>query len=185
MSFQNNYNFNEIVDKTVHFSGDDYNKIKTVVKDYIAYLSRNNNKVFLLDSFWSKDYYDRFKKSRFLNEIERKYHIKISVEEFLSKDNIIKYMDEKKVNIAKVKSIEGYMSAAELFPVIVSKVNETIKENKAYVLINDFVLDEVSKETFDKLIQEIDTSLVKFIVISKEKDVGFVSNIIDSEISVG
>jgi len=184
MSFQNRYNFDEIVDKTVYFSGNDYDKIKIVVKDYIGYLSKNNNKIFLLDSFWSKDYYDRFKRSRFLKEIERKYHIKISVEEFLNKDNIIEYMNSKNVNIAKVKSIEGYMSAAELFPVIVSKVNETIKDSKAYILINDFVLDEVKEETFIKLIENIDTNHVKFIVINKDNDVGFVSNIIDSEISV-
>ena len=94
-------------------------------------------------------------------------------------------MNLENVNIAKVKSIEGYMSAAELFPVIVSKVNETIKDSKAYILINDFVLDEVKEETFNKLIKNIDTNHVKFIVINKDNDVGFVSNIIDSEISVG
>ena len=184
MSFRNNINFDEIVDKTIYFNGNDYEKVKKAVKDYIAYLSKNNDKIVLLDSFWSKDYYERFKRSRFLKEIERKYHIKMSVEEFLNKENIIEYMDNKNVNIVKVKSVEGFMSAAELFPVIVSKVNENIKDNKAYILINDFVLDQVSEETLIKLIENINTDLLKFIVISKNNEVGFVSNIIDREISI-
>lgn len=179
MSFQNKYDFNELTNKTVYFNGNDYNKVKKIVKNFITHLSKNNIKVFLLDSYWSKDYYNRFKHSRYLNEIERRYHLKISVEEFLNKDNIINYMNKKNTNIIKVKSIEGFMSAAELFPVIVSKIQENIINEKVYILINDFVLEHINEETLDKLIDSINTDTIKFIIISKRGNINKISKIIE------
>lgn len=175
--------FSEIKEFNTYFKGNDYGKIKSSVKNYISYLS-NDNKVFLLDSFWTKDYYERFKRSRYISEIERRYHVKLSVEEFLNKDNIIKYMNDKNLNIIKVKSIEGYMSAAELFPVIVSKINETVMKDKVYIFINDFVLEYLNEETFNNLIKNINRDLIKFIVISKNDDVKLLSEVIDKEIVV-
>ncbi|WP_425447988.1 hypothetical protein [Dethiothermospora halolimnae] len=159
----------DIYNKNILFTGKNNKKIEAYIKKYIKGLSKDGNYIFLLDSFWSKERYHRFKGSRYLKEIERRYHIKLSVDDFMQKENIFDYMDNKEINILKVKSIIGYMSAAELFPVIISKINNDIKGNNAYILINDFVLEELDDDAFLDLYTSINNQNINFFVYNKNK----------------
>lgn len=160
------------LDKNVLFTGDDARRVKNKVKDFITLLSSKGYKVFLLDAFWSEERYRRFVYSRYRDEIERRYHIKLSVNDFLQQDNVFEYMKDRNINILKVKSITGYMSAAELFPVIISKINQDITQGeKAYVLINDFVLQHLSGWEFNNIYEQIDGRQIKFIFLSIDQPV--------------
>lgn len=161
----------EIYDENLQFTGERFKKIKYFVKEYISELTKQDSKVFLLDSFWSRQRYLRFKDSRYRKEIERRYHMKLSVDDFLNKDDIFEYMNHKEVNIMKVKSIEGYMSAAELFTVIVSKINEDLSgDERAYILINDFILEHLDEGEFLDLYMRIDKERIKFFVLNNKED---------------
>ncbi|MBS4539099.1 hypothetical protein GOQ27_11540 [Clostridium sp. D2Q-11] len=157
---------NELYNKSVLFLNNDYNKAKIEAKNYIIKLSKNNQKVILLDSFWSKEKYNRFKNSKYKENIEGRYHIKLSVEDFLSRDNLIEYMNEKNINIIKIKSILGYMSAAELFPVIISRLNSVIKDETIHVLINDYVLENLEWSEVVNALNSVNKNNIKFIVIT-------------------
>lgn len=158
----------EILNKNILFQGSDINKLKYYIKEYISYLSQNSSKIFLLDSFWSQKKYSRYKSSRYIKEIERRYHIKLSVDDFMEKQNIFEYMNDKEINIMKVKSVMGYMSAAELFPVIISKVNDDLLENSVYIFINDFILKSLSEGEFLDLYMKINKDKIKFFVMNCE-----------------
>lgn len=174
-----------IYDKNLLFIGDDNGKVKRYVKEYISLLNQRNNKVFLLDSFWSSRKYKRYRSSRYLKEIERRYHIKLSADDFLAKDNVFNYMNERNIKIMKVKSITGFMSAAELFPVILSKINQDIGENKAYILINDFVLEHLNEGEFLDIYMGINKERIKFFVFhNREKLPEGLSAIIDEVVRV-
>lgn len=176
-------NYKSILNKNVYFYGN-YKKVKQSVKKYIEFLSKGNGKVILLDSYWTMEYYKRFKRSRYLKEIERRYHIKVSVEKFLQKHNIIDYMNHKNINILKVKSIEGFTSAAELFPFILNKINKSLKDETVYILLNDFVLDYLSDEEFRSLNKTINNNLIKYIVISKKRPKDYILDKVEHEILI-
>lgn len=160
----------EIYNVNLQVTGQNSKKIKYYVMEYIKKLSESNIKVFLLDSFWSREKYKRFKDSRYRREIERRYHIKLSVDDFLNKDNIFEYMNDVYTNIIKVKSLMGYMSAAELFTVIVSKINQDLaNEDKVYIFINDFILEHLDEGEFLDLYMQIDKEKIKFIVFNNEQ----------------
>ena len=159
----------EILSQNILFQGSDDNKLKHYIRQYTSYLSQNNSKIFFLDSFWSQKKYLRYKGSRYKKEIERRYHIKLSVDDFMKKLNIFDYMDDKEMNIMKVKSVIGYMSAAELFPVIMSKINNDLKEDNAYIFINDFVLESLRQGEFLDLYMKINKDKVKFFIKNNEK----------------
>lgn len=161
----------DIYNKNVLLLNRDYNKSKIDVKNHIIELSKRNQKVVLLDSFWSKEKYNRFKSSEYKENIERKYHIKISVEDFLFRDNLIEYMNEKNINIVKVKSIIGYMSASELFPVIMSKLNEIIQDEIIHVLLNDHILDNLKWNEVVNTINSVNKNTIKFIVITNRNNI--------------
>lgn len=158
----------EILNENISFQGSDAKKLKYYVREYITYLSQNNSKIFLLDSLWSQKKYLRYKGSRFRKEIERRYHIKLSVDDFMKKENIFEYMNDKEINIMKVKSVVGFMSAAELFPVIISKINDDLLEDNAYIFINDFVLESLSQGEFLDLYTRINKDKIKFFVMNNE-----------------
>ncbi|MTI68465.1 MAG: hypothetical protein FH753_17940 [Firmicutes bacterium] len=160
-----------IKDKDILLLGNDYKKVKRKVKEYITEFSKMNHKIILLDSFWSEKKYDRFINSRFRKEIERRYHIKLSVQDFLDKENVFEYMNDKEINIIKIKSINGYMSAAELFPVILSKINEDVSEDIVHLYLNDFVLKNLTEGEFLSLENEIKHDYVKLIVANKNQEI--------------
>lgn len=158
----------EIVNKNILFQGSDANRIKYCIREYISHLSQNNSKIFLLDSFWSQKKYLRYQGLRYRKEIERRYHIKLSVDDFMNKRNIFNYMNDKEINIMKIKSVAGYMSAAELFPVIISKINDDLMDQKAYIFINDFILECLSQGEFLDLYMKINNDKMKFFVMNSQ-----------------
>ncbi|MBS4536752.1 hypothetical protein GOQ29_14100 [Clostridium sp. D2Q-14] len=161
----------DIYNKNVLLLNNDYNKSKISVKNYIIESSKRNQKVILLDSFWSKEKYSRFKSSTYKENIERRYHMKISVEDFLYDDNIIEYMNAKNINIVKIKSIVGYMSAAELFPVIMSKLDEIIEDECVHVLLNDHVLDSLKWNEIVKVINSVNQNNIRLIVLTDRDNI--------------
>ena len=177
---------NETIKKSnLLFIGENDNLIKREIKKYIEELAKSGHKIFLLDAFWSKERYVRFKGSRYKREIERRYHVKISVEDFLQGDNIFDYMDSKETNILKVKSILGYMSAAELFPVILSKINEDLRDEKVHIFINDFILNTISEEEFMSLYMGINKDKIKFFAYCESNDIpNSLNSIIEHNIEV-
>lgn len=155
-------------DKNVLFLNNDFNKAKIDVKKYIIDLSKQGKKVVLLDSFWSKEKYSRFISSPYKENIEKRYHIKLSVEDFLEKNDLIEYMNNKNISIIKVKSIIGFMSAAELFPVIISKLNTIRSEETIHVLLNDHILDNLEWQEVINAVDSVDKDKIKFIVLSSK-----------------
>lgn len=160
-----------LMDKNVLIIGDNFNSVKRCIKDYITELSNKNHKIFLLDSFWTKETYKRFLQSRYRKEIERRYHIKLSVDDLLKTENVFEYMNNKEINIMKVKSIVGFMSAAELFPVVLSKINEDLRDEKVHIFLNDFVLEHLDGKEFADLYKDINHEQIKFIIINKRIDI--------------
>ena len=158
-------------DKNILFTNRDYKEAKRQVKEHLINLSKNNEKIILLDSFWSKYKYNRFMNSKYKKQIERKYHIKMSVQDFLKEENILYFMNERKLNIIKVKSILGYMSAAELFPVLISKINDDFKEEQVHILINDFILDSLTKEEMKTILNEINFHNIRLVIMTNKPDI--------------
>ncbi|MGO1367816.1 MAG: hypothetical protein ACTHVE_02265 [Senegalia sp. (in: firmicutes)] len=157
-------------DNNVVFFNEDFSKAKKEAKKYILELSKRGKKIVLLDSFWSKEKYSRFIASPYRENIEKRYHIKLSVEDFLSEDNLIEYMNERKVNIIKVKSIIGFMSASELFPVIVSKLDTINTKESIHVLLNDYILENIELKEIINVLNSLDKSKIKFIILSSKQE---------------
>ncbi|MTI47486.1 hypothetical protein [Sporosalibacterium faouarense] len=178
-------NWEDILNRNILFQGANSTKVKHYIREYITELTEKDFKVFLLDSFWSPRKYSRYQSSRYRREIERRYHIKLSADDFLKSENIFRYMDEKEINIMKVKSIAGYMSAAELFPVIISKINEDIENDTAYILINDFILEHLQHGEFLDLYMGMNKEQIKFFVFNEEEEIPeSLAAIIDAEIEI-
>jgi len=159
-------------DKNVLFLNSNIKQAEIDAKKYIIELSKQGKKIVLLDSFWSKEKYSRFISSPYKSNIEKRYHIKISVEDFLQKDNLVDYMNRKDINIVKIKSIVGFMSAAELFPVIISKLNTIESDESIHVLVNDYILDNLEWSQIKDAIHSVDKNKIKFIILSSKDEIG-------------
>jgi hypothetical protein len=81
-------------------------------------------------------------------------------------------MNKKDINIVKIKSIVGFMSAAELFPVIISKLNTIESDESIHVLVNDYILDNLEWSQVKDAIYSVDKNKIKFIILSSKDEIG-------------
>ncbi|MBZ4644613.1 MAG: hypothetical protein PWR27_2143 [Petroclostridium sp.] len=158
----NLYNFN----KNIAFLGLPWSGHKYALRKYIKYLSQKE-KVIIIDSEGDINQYKRFKNSKYVRQFEKKYHLKLSAGDFFCIPNIISEMNQRGINILKIKSIDRIMYAGELFAVIMRKLDT---DNRCYnerlnIVLNKFTIDLIPDEEFSNTYCGIQMENFKYIFL--------------------
>ena len=139
---------------------------KQALRKYIHFLSQNE-KVIIIDSEGDMESYNRFKKIKKIEQFQSRYHMKLSANDFIYSNNIFNKMDEKSISILKIKSIDGIMSAGELFPVIMQKIESErfSTRQKINIILNQSTIKHISSEEFEAAYLKFGCDVYRFIFL--------------------